>query len=65
MYDNVGVSSFKSHHVYDHLAQRELLLLAEVGEDVTVVLLQQLEAHGQVVVLQHRLVVVHQSQLRV
>ena len=53
------------HHVYDHPAEALLLLLAEILEDVTVFLLQQLEAYGQVVVLQHRLIVVHQGQLRV
>lgn len=44
-----------AHHVDDHLAQALPLALAEVLEDVTVVFLQQLEAHGQVVILQHRL----------
>ena len=52
-----------AHHVDDHLAKRLPLFLGEVLEDVTVVLLQQLEAHGQVMVLQDRRVVVHQSQL--
>lgn len=52
-----------AHHVDDHLAQALPLALAEVLEDVTVVLLQQLEAHSQMVVLQHRLVIVHECQL--
>lgn len=42
-----------SHHVDHHLAERVPLLLAEVLEDVTVVFLEQFEAHGEVVVLQH------------
>lgn len=54
-----------SYHVDDHLAQGLPLLLGEVLEDITVVLLQQLESYSQVMVLQHRLVIVHQGQLRV
>ena len=61
---HLGAQTFP-HHVYDHSPQRLPLLLGEVLEDVTVVFLQQLEAHGQVVVLQHWLIVVHESQLRV
>ena len=53
-----------AHHVDDHLPERLALLFAEIGEDVAVGVLQQLEGHGQVVVLQHRLVVVHQRQFR-
>lgn len=52
-----------SYHIYDHLAQRLPLLFAKVLEDVTIVLLQKLKAYSQVVVLQHRRVVVHQRQL--
>lgn len=52
-----------SYHIYDHLAQRLPLLFAEVLEDVTIVLLQKLKAYSQVVILQHRRVVVHQRQL--
>lgn len=39
------------------------LLLAEAGQDVTLVVLDELEGHGQVMVLQHRLVIVDQSEL--
>ena len=39
------------------------LLLAEAGEDVTLVILDELEGHGQVMILQHRLVIVDQGQL--
>lgn len=49
--DKVKTAEEESHHVYDHLSQRLPLLLGEVLEDVAVVLLQELEAHGQVVVL--------------
>lgn len=42
-----------SHHVDDHFAQRLSLFFAEVLEDVTVVLLQKLEAYSQMVILQH------------
>lgn len=52
-----------SHHVNDHFAQRLSLLFAEVLKDVTVILLQELKADSQVVILQHRRVVVHQGQL--
>lgn len=55
----------KTHHVYDELPQALPLPLAEVLKDVTVVLVKELEAHGQVMVLQNRLVVVHQGQFRV
>lgn len=51
------------YHVDDHFAQGLPLFFAEVLEDVTVVLLQKLEAYGQVVILQHRRVIVHQRQL--
>lgn len=54
-----------AHHVDDHLAQALPLALAEVLENVAVVFLQQLEAHGQVVILQHRLVIVHERQFRI
>lgn len=52
-------------HVNDELAEALALPFGEVLEDVTVLLVQQLEAHSQVVVLQNRLVVIHQRQLRV
>ena len=60
-----GTRGLRTHHVDDQLAEALSLPLAQVLEDVTVLLVEQLEAHGQVVVLQHRLVVVHQGQLRV
>ena len=52
-----------SYHVNDHLSEGLPLFLGQVTEDITVGALQQLEGDGQVVVLQHRLVVVHQRQL--
>lgn len=51
-----------SYHIYDHFAQRLSLLFAEVLKDVTVVFLQKLKANSQVVILQHRRVIVHQGQ---
>ena len=48
-----------SHHFPDTLS----LLLAQAGEDVTLVVLDELEGHGQVVILQHGLVIVDQCQL--
>lgn len=50
-----------THHVNDEFPQALFLPLAEVLEDVTVLLVKQLEAHSQVMVLQHRLIVIHQS----
>lgn len=50
-------------HVDDELAKALALALGEVLEDVTVFLVQKLEAHGEVVVLQNRLVVIHEGQL--
>lgn len=55
----------ETHHVYDELPQALPLPLAEVLKDVTVVLMKELEAHSQVMVLQDGLVVVHQGQLGV
>jgi len=51
-----------THHIDDQFPQALSLPLAQVLEDVTVLLVQQLEAHGQVMVLQHRLIVVHQRK---
>lgn len=49
------------YHVNHHLPERLPLFLGQVLEDVTVLLLQQFETHGQVVVLQDGFVVVHQG----
>lgn len=62
---NGGQARPNTCHVDDQLPQALPLSLAEVLEDVTVVLVKQLEAHSQVVVLQNRLVVVHEGQLGV
>ena len=53
-----------TYHVYDHATQGLVLLGSEVLEDVTALFRYQLEGHSQVVVLKHRLVIVHQGQLR-
>lgn len=55
----------RSDHVDDELAQALPLPLGEVLEDVTVFLVQKLEAHGEMMVLQDGLIVVHEGQLRV
>ena len=52
------------YHVNDHFPQSLPLLLVEIYKDITVWVLQQLESHGKVMILQHRLVVVHQRELR-
>lgn len=62
---NLKGSTEVSHHINDHFAQRLSLLFAKVLKDVTVVFLQKLKAHSQVVILQHRRVIVHQGQLGV
>lgn len=51
-----------SHHVDDELAETLPLSFCEVLKDVTVFLVKKLEAHGEVVVLQHRLIVIHEGQ---
>lgn len=51
-----------TYHVDNHLAQTLPLLLREVVEHAAVFLLHELEAYRQVMVLQHRFVVVHQRQ---
>jgi hypothetical protein len=53
----------KSHHIDDHFPQSLPLLLVEVDEDVVVLVLQQFEGDGQVMILKHRLVIVHQGKL--
>ena len=51
------------HHVNYHLPQGLPLLFAEVDKNITITDLHELERHGQVVILQHGLVIVHQRQL--
>ena len=52
------------HHVDHHLPHGAALLGGEGGEDIAGRVLQDLGSHGQVVILQHALVVIHQRQLR-
>lgn len=52
-----------AHDVDDELAKALALTLGEVLEDVTVFLVQELEANREVVVLQNGLIVVHEGQL--
>ncbi len=59
------VNVYQPHHIYGHLSKGLSLFLAEIAEDITVLLLEKLEAHSQVMVLQHGGVVVHESELRV
>ena len=54
----------EAHHVDHHFPKSLLLFPRQVNEDITFWVLKQLEGDGQVMVLQHGLVVVHQSQLR-
>ena len=54
----------EAHHVDHHFPKSLLLFPRQVDEDITFWVLKQLEGDGQVMVLQHRLVIVHQSQLR-
>ena len=54
----------EAHHVDHHFPKSLLLFPRQVDEDITFWVLKQLEGDGQVMVLQHGLVVVHQSQLR-
>ena len=56
--------SVLTYHIYDHSPQHLPLFCGQAGEDITAVFRQELERHGQMVVLQHGLVVVHQGQLR-
>lgn len=57
--DECGLASY---HVNHHFPERLALLLAKILEDVAVFLLKQFESHSEVVVLQHRLVIIHQSE---
>ena len=52
------------YHINDHLPQGLSLLLAQVDKDITFRILHELKRHSQMVILQHGLVIVHQSQLR-
>ena len=54
----------RTYHVDHHLPDRLALLLGEVHKDVALRVLQYLEGDGQVVVLEHGLVVVHERELR-
>ena len=51
------------HHVYHHLPDGDPLLVGQAAEDVTGGVLEQLEGHGQVMILQDSVVIVHQSQV--
>ena len=53
-----------SYHINDHFSHGQPLLPAQVLEDITVFVLHEFERHGQVVILQHRLIIVHQGKLR-
>ena len=53
----------RQHHVDHHLPEGGSLLGRESSQDVALRQLEQLEGNGQVMVLKHRLVVVHQGQL--
>ena len=52
------------YHVNDHLPQGLSLLLAQVDKNITVLVLNQLERHSQMVIFQNGLIVVHQGKLR-
>ena len=54
-----------AYNVDDEAPKAATGLGRETGENVTVWLLKQLERHSQMMILQHRLVVVDQRQLRV
>jgi len=61
--DRIEKNKLAPHHVDDHPAQALPLLLREVVEGAAVVLLHELEADREVVILQHRLVIVHDRQV--
>lgn len=50
-----------THHVNNKFPKALSLPLGKVLEDVTVVLMKQLKTHSQVMVLQHRLIIIHQG----
>ena len=54
----------EAHHVDHHFPKSLLLFPRQVDEDITFWVLKQLEGDGQVMVLQHGLVVVHERELR-
>lgn len=51
------------HHFDDHFANDLTLVLWYVGEDVARLVLQYFEGHRQMMILEHRLVIVHDGQL--
>lgn len=57
-----NVERLKSYHVDNHFPECLTLFLAEILEDVTVFFLQQFEPHGQMMVFQHRFIIIHQSK---
>ena len=51
-------------HINGHLSHGLSLFGTQTGQNITVGVLQELESYCQVMVLQHLLIVVHQSQVR-
>lgn len=51
-----------TYHVDDHLSKCLPLFLVQIAEDVAIGTLQKFERHCQMVVLQYRFVVIHESQ---
>lgn len=54
-----------TYHIDDHFSETLTLLLGKVLKDVTVFPLQELETNSEVMILQNRLIVVHEGQLGV
>ena len=57
----VGVGS---HHINHHFPETLPFFSTQINENITVLVLEELEGDSQMVVFQHRLVIVHQSQFR-
>lgn len=51
-----------TYHINDNLAELQPLFSGQVGQEVAVRVLQQLERHGQMVLLEDALIVVHDSK---
>jgi len=50
---------WRTDHIYDNAPQPLNRLLMQLAEDVAVVDLKELKGDGQMMVLQHRFIVVH------
>ena len=52
------------HEVNDNLPKHDALFFVHIHEDIQLRILQELESHSQMMILQHTFIVVHDCQIR-